>query len=103
MTLWTVNGKRFGTDTIVAKPRLGTIEKWTIRARNVEHPFHIHLAPFQVIGRDGNDDPGRYNLHQVEPAIAVEATVRRSTGSGVRPGSRSCTTATAAGGCTISS
>src|SRR5690625_4491739 len=28
---------------------------------NVEHPFHIHLAPFQVVGRDGNDDPGRYN------------------------------------------
>jgi spore coat protein A len=61
MTLWTVNGEPFSTDTIVAKPKLGTMEKWTIRARNVEHPFHIHLAPFQVIGRNGNDDPGRYN------------------------------------------
>jgi spore coat protein A len=60
MTLWTVNGEPFSTDTIVAKPRFGTTEKWTIRAKNVEHPFHIHLAPFQVIGRDG-DDPGRYN------------------------------------------
>jgi len=61
MTLWTVNGEPFSTDTVVAKPRLGTTEKWTIRAQNVEHPFHIHLAPFQVIGRDGDDDPGRYN------------------------------------------
>jgi hypothetical protein len=40
---------------------VGTTEKWTIRARNVEHPFHIHLAPFQVIGRDGDDRPGRYD------------------------------------------
>jgi spore coat protein A len=61
MTLWTVNGKPFSPDTIIATPRLGTTERWTIRAQNVEHPFHIHLAPFQVIGRDGEDDPGRYN------------------------------------------
>ncbi|TRY18173.1 multicopper oxidase family protein [Tessaracoccus rhinocerotis] len=60
-TLWTVNGQPFSPDTIVAHPELGATEKWTIRAQNVEHPFHIHLAPFQVIGRDGNDDPGRYN------------------------------------------
>lgn len=61
MTLWTVNGEPFSHDTILAKPKLGTVEKWTIRGQNVEHPFHIHLAPFQVIGRDGKDDPGRYN------------------------------------------
>ncbi|OQS12956.1 copper oxidase [Nocardia donostiensis] len=61
MSLWTVNGEPFSTETIVARPELGTVEKWTIRAQNVEHPFHIHLAPFQVISRDGNDDPGRYN------------------------------------------
>jgi spore coat protein A len=61
MALWTVNGKPFSADTIAARPRLGTTEKWTIRARNVEHPFHIHLAPFQVIGRDGDDRPGRYD------------------------------------------
>jgi spore coat protein A len=36
-------------------------EKWTIRAQNVEHPFHIHLAPLQVIGRNGEDNPGRHN------------------------------------------
>jgi spore coat protein A len=61
MSLWTVNGKPFTTDTIVARPRLGTTEKWTIRAKNVEHPFHIHLAPFQVVGRDGDDSSGRYD------------------------------------------
>ncbi len=61
MTLWTVNGEPFSPDTVLARPKLGAVEKWTIRGQNVEHPFHIHLAPFQVIGRDGNDDPGRYN------------------------------------------
>ncbi|MHA7246847.1 multicopper oxidase family protein [Arthrobacter tecti] len=60
MTLWTINGEPFTTDTISARPKLGATEKWTIRAQNVEHPIHIHLAPFQVIGRDGND-PGAFN------------------------------------------
>lgn len=61
MTLWTVNGEPFSEDTIAARPVLGSTELWTIRAQNVEHPFHIHLAPFQVVGRDGNDDPGEFN------------------------------------------
>jgi spore coat protein A, manganese oxidase len=61
MTLWTVNGEPFSTETSAAIVRSGTTERWTIRAQNVEHPFHIHLAPFQVIGRDGNDGPGPYN------------------------------------------
>jgi spore coat protein A len=52
--LWTVNGRPFTTDTIIARPKLGTIEKWTIRARNVEHPFHIHLAGFQVLSDQGD-------------------------------------------------
>ncbi|MGL5817986.1 MAG: multicopper oxidase family protein [Phycicoccus sp.] len=58
--LWTVNGAPFGADTVVARPRLGTTERWTIRAQNVEHPFHVHLAPFQVLERDG-DAPGPYD------------------------------------------
>ncbi|NUO59927.1 MAG: multicopper oxidase domain-containing protein [Hamadaea sp.] len=49
MTLWTVNGKPFTEDYIVARPKLGTVEKWTVRALNVEHPFHIHLAGFQIL------------------------------------------------------
>jgi spore coat protein A, manganese oxidase len=58
-TLWTVNDQPFSPDTILARPRLGTTERWTIRSRNVEHPFHIHLAPFQVVRQDGNE-PGPY-------------------------------------------
>jgi spore coat protein A len=61
MTLWTVNGEPFDADTVVARPALGTTERWTIRARNVEHPFHIHLAGFQVVDRDGGDEAGRWD------------------------------------------
>jgi spore coat protein A len=58
-TLWTVNDQPFSPDTILARPRLGTTERWIIRALNVEHPIHIHLAPFQVLRQD-DDDPGPY-------------------------------------------
>jgi spore coat protein A len=48
MTLWTVNGEPFDPDRIAADPRLGTVELWKLRAQNVPHPIHLHLAPFQV-------------------------------------------------------
>ncbi|MEV0146975.1 MULTISPECIES: multicopper oxidase domain-containing protein [unclassified Nonomuraea] len=54
MSLWTVNGRAFSPDHIAATPRLGTVERWKLRAQNVAHPVHIHLAPFQVL------DPGPY-------------------------------------------
>jgi len=60
-TLWTVNGRPFEPDRIDADPELGSVELWRIRAQNVEHPFHIHLAPFQVLTSGGGGDPGPYN------------------------------------------
>jgi spore coat protein A len=50
ITLWTVNGTPFSPDHIAAEPELGTVELWKLRAQNVPHPIHIHLAPFQVQG-----------------------------------------------------
>ena len=60
MTLWTINGQPFDPDRIDADPILGAVELWKVRAQNVEHPIHIHLAPFQVVSVGGND-PGPYN------------------------------------------
>jgi spore coat protein A len=53
VTLWTVNGSPFSPDTIAARPKLGTVELWRLRAQNVAHPIHIHLAPFQVVAPNG--------------------------------------------------
>jgi spore coat protein A, manganese oxidase len=61
MTLWTVNGEPFDPNRIDADPELSSVELWKIRALNVEHPFHIHLAPFQVLTSGGGGDPGPYN------------------------------------------
>jgi spore coat protein A, manganese oxidase len=60
-TLWTVNGRPFEPDRIDAEPVLGSVELWRIRAQNAEHPFHIHLAPFQVLTSGGGGDPGPFN------------------------------------------
>lgn len=61
ITLWTVNGEPFDPNRIDANPELGAVERWKIRALNVEHPFHLHLAPFQVLSTGGNESKGRYN------------------------------------------
>lgn len=61
MTLWTVNGEPFDPDRIDADPELGATELWRIRALNLAHPFHIHLAPFQVLTTGGRDAPGPCN------------------------------------------
>ena len=66
ITLWTVNGEPFGTDSAVARPVLGATTKWTIREQNVEHPCCEHLAGFQVTRREGNDEgtsAGRDTVH----------------------------------------
>jgi spore coat protein A, manganese oxidase len=60
MALWPINGEPFDPIRIDADHTLGTVELWKVRAQNVEHPIHIHLAPFQVVSIGGND-PGPYN------------------------------------------
>jgi spore coat protein A len=62
ITPWTVNGHPFDPDRVDARPGLASVELWKIRALNVAHPIHIHLAPFQVLTvGGGRGDPGRFN------------------------------------------
>jgi FtsP/CotA-like multicopper oxidase with cupredoxin domain len=56
-----IDGQPFSADRITAAPSLGTTEDWTITNNSMmDHPFHIHVWPFQVISRsDGTSpDPG---------------------------------------------
>lgn len=53
-----INGRTFQadrTDTVVA---LSSTEDWEIENRGgMDHPFHIHVNPFQQVGTDGMADP----------------------------------------------
>ena len=54
MMSFTINGRTFDpdrTDTVVAA---GTVEEWTLRNPSpMDHPFHLHVWPMQVIEEAG--------------------------------------------------
>ena len=54
MMAFTINGRTFDpdrTDTVVAA---GTVEEWTLlNPSPMDHPFHLHVWPMQVIEEAG--------------------------------------------------
>jgi spore coat protein A len=59
MAGWTVNGRPFSPEAIHARVGLDTVEIWRLSS-DFHHPIHLHLAPFQVLGR-GISGPGPYD------------------------------------------
>lgn len=60
---FSINDRSF-TEEYVRSLKLGTVDEWTLKsingAGNVDHPFHIHVNPFQiteVIDNDGQTRP----------------------------------------------
>jgi FtsP/CotA-like multicopper oxidase with cupredoxin domain len=55
-----INGRSFDIDRIDNHVKFGTTEDWIIRnVSTMDHPFHLHVWPFQVIEQsDGRDNPG---------------------------------------------
>ncbi|GAB3284994.1 multicopper oxidase family protein [Kineosporia babensis] len=53
MSLWTVNGEAFDPERVLAQIKVGTVERWRVISQNNEHPFHVHLGAFQVLGSSG--------------------------------------------------
>ncbi len=49
-----INGRAFEEKTINLRANLGTVEKWTVSASMLAHPFHIHGVSFQVLSENGN-------------------------------------------------
>lgn len=49
-----INGEAFAEDTVNLKAKLGSIERWTVSASTLAHPFHIHGVAFQVLRENGN-------------------------------------------------
>jgi spore coat protein A, manganese oxidase len=82
---WTINGVSFDPNVSLADVPLGEIEVWRF-VTDVHHPVHVHLDPFQVLGR-GSHPPGAYDggwkdTVDVRPAEIVEVAVRFSDHAG---------------------
>ena len=55
---WTINDKFFDENRIMAKPKLGVPEIWTLKAGGGwSHPIHIHLTEFYILSRNGLAPP----------------------------------------------
>jgi FtsP/CotA-like multicopper oxidase with cupredoxin domain len=51
---FTFDGTEFDADRIDQQVRLGTVEEWTIgNDSSLDHPFHLHVWPMQVLEVDG--------------------------------------------------
>lgn len=59
---YTVDGFRFDANAPGQVVPLGAVEEWTVRSvvADTEHPFHIHINPFQVVAINGNPVPPRW-------------------------------------------
>ena len=52
---WVINGRTYDPNRIDANPKVNTVEIWELSNRSMmNHPVHIHLAQFQVLGSTGN-------------------------------------------------
>lgn len=58
-----IDGKEYDMDRIDQRVRAGTVEEWTVVNEDVfQHPFHIHVNPFQVVDVQGIP-PGDTSWH----------------------------------------
>ncbi|KAI9129961.1 multicopper oxidase family protein [Acaryochloris sp. CCMEE 5410] len=70
-----INGKSFDPQRIDTEVALDTIEDWDISNTGVmDHPFHLHTNPFQVIARNGKPEP--YQTWKDTVLIPTGETVR---------------------------
>jgi FtsP/CotA-like multicopper oxidase with cupredoxin domain len=52
--MFTINGEAFNHLKVNTKVALGSVEEWTIvNTSNMNHPFHLHVWPMQVVSVNG--------------------------------------------------
>lgn len=70
-----INGKSFDPQRIDTEVALDTIEDWEISNTGVmDHPFHLHTNPFQVVARNGQ--PTTYQAWKDTVLVPTGETVR---------------------------
>ena len=53
-----INGQPYNNQRIDTQVKLNTVEEWELINTGVmDHPFHIHVNSFQVISRNGENEP----------------------------------------------
>lgn len=53
-----INGRVFDPNRIDTRVRLNTVEDWEIlNPDGIDHPFHVHTNPFQVLDVNGVPEP----------------------------------------------
>ncbi|MGC9537587.1 multicopper oxidase family protein [Streptomyces sp. UG1] len=70
-----INGKLFDhkTPTFKKPATLGTVEEWTLtNTSGHDHPFHLHVAPFQVLSVNGRAQPPADYMDTVSVPHAVD-------------------------------
>jgi FtsP/CotA-like multicopper oxidase with cupredoxin domain len=61
-----INGRTFDHRRVDTRVELGTIEDWEIvNATTMDHPFHLHTNPFQVVDAGGQAEPAWKDVVQV--------------------------------------
>jgi FtsP/CotA-like multicopper oxidase with cupredoxin domain len=71
------NNKTFDPQRIDASVQLGSIEDWdlvNVDPDGMEHPFHLHVNPFQVISRNAKAEP--YRAWKDTVLVRAQETVR---------------------------
>jgi FtsP/CotA-like multicopper oxidase with cupredoxin domain len=72
-----INGHAFEPDRIDTRVQLGSTEDWLIVNDDVmDHPFHLHINPFQVISRNGVPEARRRWKDTVLVKAGEEVRVR---------------------------
>ncbi|HEY9601020.1 MAG TPA: multicopper oxidase family protein, partial [Allocoleopsis sp.] len=75
--VFTFNGKAFDPQRVDTQVRLNAIEDWelvNVDPDRMDHPFHLHIHPFQVISRNGQPEP--YRIWQDTVLVRGGETVR---------------------------
>lgn len=74
---FTFGGREFDAERIDQRVVLGTVEEWTIGNDSpMDHPFHLHVWPMQVLESDGQAVPEPAWLDVVNVPARSQVTVR---------------------------
>lgn len=71
------NQQEFDLNRIDASVKLGTVKDWelvNVDPDGMEHSFHLHTHPFQVVSRNGQPDP--YRAREDTLRVRAHETVR---------------------------